>query len=56
MRCYFPRQAYVTHKLFSLLVDDLSQLALVHIGIWCIGEYGNLLLQECPALDEETSG
>jgi len=47
-------QQYVVHKIFTLLEEDKSQQALMHIGIWCIGEYGNFLIQDCPALDEET--
>jgi AP-1 complex subunit gamma-1 len=40
--------AYTAHKLFSLLNDELSQLALLHVGAWCLGEYGNYLLDPCP--------
>lgn len=35
---------YVVHKLFKLLVEDTSQEALTHAGVWCIGEYGEHLL------------
>mmetsp|Transcript_39519 Transcript_39519/g.53680 ORF Transcript_39519/g.53680 Transcript_39519/m.53680 type:complete len:857 (-) Transcript_39519:307-2877(-) len=47
-------QPYVVHKLFDLLEDDLSQLALVHVGVWCFGEYGNMLIEDSPALDDDT--
>ncbi|TMW63599.1 hypothetical protein Poli38472_002540 [Pythium oligandrum] len=40
--------AYVVHKLFWALQDDITQLALVHVAIWCLGEYGSLLLQDVP--------
>lgn len=40
-------QAYVTHKLFHMLTDDLSQVALSEVGIWTIGEYGQHLAQSC---------
>ena len=49
-------QAYATHKLFHLLRDELPQvqLALVHVAVWCIGEFGDLLLTDCavPSSDE----
>lgn len=44
---------YVVHKLYWALVNDISQLGLVHVGVWSIGEYGQMLLQEPPS-DEET--
>lgn len=37
--------AYATHKLLKALRDDDgSQKGLLMVGIWCIGEYGDLLL------------
>lgn len=47
--------AYVAHKLFWALHDDISQLSLVHVGIWCIGEYGRLLLLDAPASEDTLS-
>ncbi|RLN88507.1 hypothetical protein BBJ28_00002184 [Nothophytophthora sp. Chile5] len=44
--------AYVVHKLFWALHDDVSQLSLVHVGIWCIGEYSKLLLLDAPASED----
>ncbi|KAJ0404608.1 hypothetical protein P43SY_005566 [Pythium insidiosum] len=40
--------AYAVHKLFWALQDDITQLALVHVGLWCVGEYGSLLVQDAP--------
>jgi len=38
--------AYATHKLLKALRDDDgTQRGLLSVGIWCIGEYGDLLLQ-----------
>lgn len=37
-------QRYVTHKLFRMLSEDLSQVPLTEVGIWTIGEYGEYLL------------
>lgn len=37
---------YATHKLLKAIRDDDgSQRGLLNVGIWCIGEYGDLLLQ-----------
>lgn len=45
--------AYAAHKLFALLSEELSQRALIQVGIWCIGEYGNYLLENLPAGPED---
>ncbi|KAJ1417770.1 adaptin N terminal region-domain-containing protein [Ochromonadaceae sp. CCMP2298] len=44
-------QAYAAHRLMRVLLDDSSQLGLVQVSIWCIGEYGSLLLEDCAAPD-----
>lgn len=43
--------SFVVHKLFGLLRDELprAQITLVHLAIWCIGEYGDHLLMPCNA-------
>jgi len=46
--------ANVAHKLFRALRADLSQLALVHVGLWCLGEHGDRLLAPCPAADADS--
>ena len=47
--------AYATHKLLKAIRDDDgSQRGLLVVGIWCIGEYGDLLLTDysyAPAAD-----
>lgn len=48
--------AYVVHKLFWALRDDVSQLSLVHVGIWCVGEYSKLLLLDAPASEDTLNG
>lgn len=47
--------AYVVHKLFWALHDDVSQLSLVHVGIWCVGEYGKALLLDPPTSEDTLS-
>jgi len=39
-------RAYAVHKLLKAIRDDDgTQMGLLVVGIWCIGEYGDLLLQ-----------
>jgi AP-1 complex subunit gamma-1 len=39
-------RAYATHKLLKAIRDDDgSQQGLLVVGVWCIGEYGDLLLK-----------
>lgn len=47
---------FATHKLFRLLRDELPrvQIALMHVAIWCIGEFGNHLI--VPYNDSLTEG
>jgi AP-1 complex subunit gamma-1 len=40
--------AFATHKLLKAIRDDDgSQHGLLAVGIWCIGEYGDRLLEQC---------
>ena len=40
-------QGYVTHRLYQNIIEDSSQLGLLQVGLWCIGEFGDLLTQSC---------
>lgn len=44
-------QGYATHRLYRSLLEDSSQLGLVQVAIWCLGEYGAQLVVDCPAAD-----
>ncbi|KTW31507.1 hypothetical protein T552_00149 [Pneumocystis carinii B80] len=46
-------QSYTIRKLFFSLQKNLTQEALTLVGIWTIGEYGELLLQPYQSLEEE---
>ncbi|KAI3645995.1 hypothetical protein MP228_008923 [Amoeboaphelidium protococcarum] len=39
-------RSYVVQKLFWLCKNDLSQEGLVIAAVWCIGEYGEILLKD----------
>jgi AP-1 complex subunit gamma-1 len=50
-------QAYATHKLLKALRDDDgSQRGLLNVGIWCIGEYGDLVLNPYTYNPPSSSG
>ncbi|CAK9035289.1 unnamed protein product [Durusdinium trenchii] len=36
--------AYTVTKLYANMRESLSQEALVHVGVWCLGEFGDLLV------------
>ncbi|SOV83505.1 AP-1 complex subunit gamma, putative [Plasmodium sp. gorilla clade G3] len=38
--------SYVVFKIFFSIKENLDQYALIQVGIWCIGEFGDLLIQE----------
>ena len=58
-------RAYATHKLLKAIRDDDgTQRGLLTVGVWCIGEYGDLLLspysytpsQNAAALSDASNG
>lgn len=36
--------SYTVHKLYFSMKETLSQEALVHVGVWCLGEFADLLV------------
>jgi AP-1 complex subunit gamma-1 len=44
-------QGYAVHRLYRSLLEDSSQLGLVQVAVWCIGEYGSLLTADCGAVE-----
>ena len=46
-------QAYTVQKLYADLKDDISQEGLTLAAAWCIGEYGDLLLQGGPLGEDQ---
>eukprot|EP00605_Chrysophyceae_sp_TOSAG23-4_P002052 GSChrysophyteH1.ASY1.ANO1.2273.1 assembled CDS len=41
--------AYATHRLHQHLLEDTDQLGVLQTSLWCIGEYGEYLTQQCPS-------
>ena len=50
-------QPYATHKLVKAIRDDDgTQRGLLNVGIWCIGEFGDLVLQPYTYVPPSSSG
>lgn len=44
-------QGYAAHRLYRILQEDTSQQGLLHVAVWCIGEYSDLLVRNFAAAD-----
>lgn len=48
-------QGYATHKLYRNLLEDTSQSGLLQVGVYCIGEFGDLLIRNANVQDMDGS-
>jgi len=46
---------YAVQRMFSALKEDNNQQTLVQVGVWCIGEFGNLLVSQGVPEDQIVS-
>ena len=46
-------QGYAAHRLYRILQENTSQQGLLHVAIWCIGEYSDFLARNFSALDSD---
>ena len=46
-------QGYAVHRLYRTLRESTAQIGLVYVGVWCIGEYGDLLVNPSNSVDPE---
>ena len=42
------QHAFAAHRLYCLVKENMKQLALVHVALWCIGEFGQHLRSAAP--------
>lgn len=47
-------QGYVVHRLYRCLGENTSQLGLVQVAIWCLGEYSDLLVVPFQSNEKDT--
>lgn len=45
---------YAVQKMYLALSEDLTQQSLVQVGVWCLGEFGELLLRSSQITLEDT--
>eukprot|EP01120_Amphizonella_sp_Union-15-10_P006524 TRINITY_DN2106_c0_g9_i1.p1 TRINITY_DN2106_c0_g9~~TRINITY_DN2106_c0_g9_i1.p1 ORF type:complete len:516 (+),score=92.81 TRINITY_DN2106_c0_g9_i1:159-1706(+) len=45
-------QTYAAHKMYLALTKDISQQAMVQVGVWCIGEFGDLLTNSTSPVED----
>ncbi|KAK5584544.1 hypothetical protein RB653_006157 [Dictyostelium firmibasis] len=48
--------SYAVQKLYLALKQDITQQPLTQVGLWCIGEYGDLLVADKSQLPKDEDG
>ncbi|KAF2075496.1 hypothetical protein CYY_003188 [Polysphondylium violaceum] len=48
--------SYAVQKLYLALSSDITQQPLTQVGLWCIGEYGDLLVADKSQLPKDEDG
>ncbi|EGC34223.1 clathrin-adaptor gamma chain Ap1g1 [Dictyostelium purpureum] len=48
--------SYAVQKLYLALKQDITQQPLTQVGLWCIGEYGDLLVADKSQLPKDEEG
>jgi len=46
--------SYAVHKLFASIKEDMSQEYLLFAGLWAVGEFGDILVNEVLPADEDS--
>jgi len=48
-------QAFATHRLYQYLLESTTHVGVIQTGLWCLGEYGEMLTQKCPSFQGDAA-